>query len=146
MRTITIAFDTLQDDSNYLNESIRIAKLFKPEEILLLDVIDTEEIELILAEQQDFVKKSKIEREEKLEKLLSNLNEQHNEKIISKVIIGNPKKEIVKMAIKNDSILVINGNHHYSSLEYVLKYGSVSSYLTRHLPCSLMIINTKCDI
>lgn len=142
MKNIILTFDILQDQQAYLKEGLKIAKLFTPEEVILLDIIDTVELELIEAEQRDIVVAEQKEREAKMQQLLVKINEQLPFSLAAKVTVGNPKKEIVKIANEEKSGLVICGNHHYSKLEYILKYGSVSTYLTQHLSCNLLILNT----
>lgn len=142
MKNVILTFDILQDQRTYLQEALKIAKLFSPEEVILLDIIDTVELELTEAEQRDIVIAEQKEREAKLQQLLVAINEKLPVSLTATVAVGNPKKEIVKKATEAKSDLVICGNHHYSKLEYILKYGSVSTYLTAHLPCNLLILNT----
>lgn len=75
---------------------------------------------------------------------LKDLFEVENPEISSEVFTGNPSQMIVEEAEKWKADLIIVGSHGYGFWHRTL-LGSVSSSVTHHAPCSVLIVRENGD-
>lgn len=143
MKSIMITLDSLEDHQHYLKEAFEVAKRLQVKQLYLLDVLDTAEIELALAQEEDLLKEQTAKKQASLAALIAQLKSDYPDLTIEgDVLVGNPKQEILQAATKREIGLVITASHHYSNVAYILSHGSVSAYLAKHLACNLLILNT----
>lgn len=71
-------------------------------------------------------------------KQIENLAKKRDVAIEGKIIEGHPAEEIIKMATKND--LIILGRKGMTALDRIF-LGSVTENVSHHAPCPVMIVN-----
>lgn len=141
MSTILLTLDSLAGVTSYLEKSFEMIQKLQGENVLLLDILDTTELELAEAQDDDFLPALEKSKEAALEALLAQLQTRYPEVAIEASLqTGNPKRKIIDEAKRLNAELVISGSHQYSNLEYLLSHGSVAAYLAKHLPCDLLIL------
>ena len=143
---ILVTLDSLHDSGTYLEKSFKLIQKLQGKQVLLLDVVDTAELETIEAVAATFDEELVASKKVALAALVKELQGRYPALAITGSIkTGNPKSCIVKAAKDSQADLVISGSHHYSNVEYLLYHGSVSAYLAKHLPCDLFIIKNPAD-
>ena len=61
---------------------------------------------------------------------------------VAKLRVGDPGQEIVKMAAEIGANLVVVGHRHHGRLS-LWWFGSIGTYLIRHLRCSVLVAQTE---
>lgn len=141
MATILLTLDSLAGVNSYLEKSFDMIQKLQGDKVLLLDILDTAELELADAQDDDFLPAMEKSKEAAMAELLAQLQIHYPALTINASLeTGNPKRKIIDEAKRVDAELVISGSHQYSNIEYLLYHGSVAAYLAKHLPCDLLIL------
>ena len=116
---ILVTLDSLHDSGAYLEKSFKLIQKLQGKQVLLLDVVDTAELETIEAVAATFDEELVASKKVALAALVKELQGRY-------------------------PALAITGSIN-SNVEYLLYHGSVSAYLAKHLPCDLFIIKNPAD-
>ncbi|MEJ2235717.1 MAG: universal stress protein [Syntrophobacterales bacterium] len=87
----------------------------------------------------DFVKEAMVESEKMLDKICDE-HLQSCPNFQRRLVMGDPRIEILKMVESEKIDLVIMGSHSRRGLERVI-FGSVAEYVVRHSPMPVLVVN-----
>jgi len=139
---ILVPFDFSEHSEKALRWAIGIAEKWKAK-VLLFHVVptllqyppavmggfDTTRFETSLLEDAEQRMKGVVAKEKRLE-------------IESKVMMGEPFRDICRMAEEEKADLIVMGSHGRTGLAHVL-LGSVAERVVRHAPCPVLVVGRK---
>lgn len=144
MKTVMITLETLRGNQDYVKDGLQVAEKFGAKNVILADVIDSEEFDMMQTDEEEVIEDASQNREYQLDRVIERIKKNYDfEKVDKIVATGNPKRKLVEIVQNEEIDLLICGNHHYSNLEYALIGGSVAGYLAKHVECNLIVLNNK---
>lgn len=112
-------------------------------DVMLAHVVESVELEHAHLDLGEFAEKKKASIEDKLEKQLDRaMHDEHIPSVEVCVRAGCINDTLAEMAEEFDPDLVICGVRGLSNLKYAF-VGSTSTFLTRHMPCDILVVHPE---
>ncbi|MCW8931744.1 MAG: universal stress protein [Gammaproteobacteria bacterium] len=152
-KQVLVAIDFTEDSQQVCQKALEIVgnnSSGKPVSILFLHVVEFvyqvsvayepmfyPAFEDLSKNEEELIKVS----EQKMSKLIKELDRDGVFQIKSEVISGIPKTEILRLAEEKDIDLIVCGSHGRSGFELLL--GSTANAVLHHAPCDVLAVRTK---